>query len=69
VIIESVTPACPTCGRKFRSVPVQRDAVVVHDRTCRNPRCRERWRMKIRQIFSRGHVVGHEVEFTNVWEP
>jgi hypothetical protein len=69
VIVEEVTAKCPTCGWRFRPTPVQRTAVVVRDRTCRNPRCGERWRMKITQIFVLGNVVGHEVEFTNVWEP
>lgn len=60
-----ICPVCPSCGWKFQPLPAYRVATTIHDRTCRNPKCRERWRMKVNPIPVR--VTGMEVrvvEFT-----
>ena len=45
-----IAPACPSCGRKFRSIEPMRVATTVHLRTCRNPKCRETWNVTVRPL-------------------
>lgn len=50
---QGLRPACPSCGWKFRSLPRLHVATTVHGRTCRNPKCRERWRLIVAPLPTR----------------
>lgn len=66
---ETLAVKCPTCGRRFQSIPFQHVATITPIRTCRG--CKTRWSMVIKPHEStiiKGALV-HEVNFVKMVPP